>query len=231
MRVKIFTACIISAAFLSGTFISCIGDDIVFDEVVKTIRITNAPDTVALNSEYPFEYLYLDETGSEGQVTDVQWQSSDPEVIEISQDGNANALQSGSATIQVTAVVDGVELIDQADVVVGESTVLNNDSKSGTIKTTSSYVLEGSFTLQQTGDDLTLQIADDYRASSSLPGLVLYLTNNPNTIDGSLEISPVTVFNGAHEYLIENVDIQDYGYLLYFCKPFRVKVGDGKIND
>ena len=230
MSLKVFTASIL-ATLLSGTFISCIGDDIVFDEVVETIRITNAPDTLALNSAYRFEYLYLDATGNEGQPLNVEWQSSDPEVIDIAQDGNANALQSGRATIEVTAVIDGVELIDQADVVVGESTVLNNDSKSGTIKTTSSYVLEGSFTLEQTGNDLSLQIANDYRASSSLPGLVLYLTNNPNTIDGALEISPVTVFNGAHEYSIENVDIEEYGYLLYFCKPFRVKVGDGKIND
>lgn len=230
MSSKIFVASIL-VTLLSVTFISCIGDDIVFDEVVETIRITNAPDTLALDSEYRFEYIYLDKTGNEGQAINVKWQSSDPEVIDISQDGNANALQSGRATIEVTALIDGVELLDQADVVVGESTVLNNDSKSGTIKTTSSYVLEGSFTLQQTGNDLTLQIADDYRASSSLPGLVLYLTNNPNTIEGSLEISPVTVFNGAHEYLIENVDIEEYGYLLYFCKPFRVKVGDGKIND
>ena len=230
MSSKIFVASIF-VTLLSVTFISCIGDDIVFDEVVETIRITNAPDTLALDSEYRFEYIYLDKTGNEGQAINVKWQSSDPEVIDISQDGNANALQSGRATIEVTALIDGVELLDQADVVVGQSTVLNNDSKSGTIKTTSSYVLEGSFTLQQTGNDLTLQIADDYRASSSLPGLVLYLTNNPNTIEGSLEISPVTVFNGAHEYLIENVDIEEYGYLLYFCKPFRVKVGDGKIND
>lgn len=230
MSSKIFVASIL-VTLLSVTFISCIGDDIVFDEVVETIRITNAPDTLALDSEYRFEYIYLDKTGNEGQAINVKWQSSDPEVIDISQDGNANALQSGRATIEVTALIDGVELLDQADVVVGQSTVLNNDSKSGTIKTTSSYVLEGSFTLQQTGNDLTLQIADDYRASSSLPGLVLYLTNNPNTIEGSLEISPVTVFNGAHEYLIENVDIEEYGYLLYFCKPFRVKVGDGKIND
>lgn len=231
MSLRIFTACLIFTAVLSGTLTSCIGDDIIFDEVAETIRITNAPDTLAINTEYLFEYLYLDITGTAGQLTNVQWQSSDPEVVEISQGGNANALQSGRATIKVTAVVDGKELIDQADVVVGESTVLNNNSKSGTIKTTSSYVLEGSFSLEQTGNDLTLQIADDYRASSSLPGLVLYLTNNPNTIDGSLEISPVTVFDGAHEYLIKNVDIEEYGYLLYFCKPFRVKVGDGKIND
>lgn len=231
MSIKVFATSIIFTIIFSGTFLGCIGDDIVFDEVVETIRITNAPDTLALHSEYLFEYLYLDKTGTNGQLTNVQWQSSDPEVIQISQDGNANALQSGSATIEVTAMVGGVELIDQVEVVVGESTILNNDGKSGTIKTTSSYVLEGSFILEQTGNDLTLQIADDYRASSSLPGLVLYLTNNPNTIDGSLEISPVTVFNGAHEYLIENVDIEEYGYLLYFCKPFRVKVGDGKIND
>ena len=42
----------------------------------------------------------------------------------------------------------------------------------------------------------------------------------------------VTVFSGAHSYQIVNagIDITTYDYLLYYCKPFVVKVGDGKIN-
>ena len=29
---------------------------------------------------------------------------------------------------------------------------------------------------------------------------------------------------------LKGVDLTEYNYLLYYCKPFRVKIGDGKIN-
>ena len=67
-------------------------------------------------------------------------------------------------------------------------------------------------------------------ACSSLPGLYLYLTNNPNTINGAQEVGEVTIFSGAHSYSIPNTGINEYNYLLYWCKPFSVKVGEGKIN-
>ncbi|MEM9549152.1 MAG: hypothetical protein AAGA77_24405, partial [Bacteroidota bacterium] len=63
-----------------------------------------------------------------------------------------------------------------------------------------------------------------------LPGLYVYLTNNRNTTANALEIGAVEVFNGAHTYTVEDVGINDYKFLLYFCKPFNVKVGDGEIN-
>ena len=91
-------------------------------------------------------------------------------------------------------------------------------------------MLEGSFTLEQVGDDLLLEFADDYRASSALPGLYIYMTNNKNTNANALEIDAVETFNGAHSYTIQNVGINDYKFLLYYCKPFNVKVGDGDIN-
>ena len=102
--------------------------------------------------------------------------------------------------------------------------------RSGVIQTTSSYRLEGDFEIQQTDSDLLINIADNYRASSALPGLYIYLTNNPTTLSGALEISKVTIFSGAHQYTVPNVNINDYDYLLYYCKPFGVKVGDAKIE-
>ena len=105
--------------------------------------------------------------------------------------------------------------------------------KSGTIATTSSYVLSGTFTLSEleNSGDLRLSINDDYVADTALPGLYLYLTNNPSSIANALELGPVTVFNGAHQYTISDTGINDYSHLLYWCKPFTVKVGDGEIED
>ncbi len=102
----------------------------------------------------------------------------------------------------------------------------------GQIRTTSSYALEGNFRLEHNGTQLILSIDDSYRASSSLPGLYLYLTNNPNSPEDGFEVGAVSVFSGAHSYTLPaSIGLMDYKYLLYWCKPFRVKVGDAQIFD
>jgi hypothetical protein len=121
-------------------------------------------------------------------------------------------------------------LKESINVAVGLSTVESSNDKSGTIQTTSSYALEGDFKLKKNGDNLILEFYEDYEASTALPGLYVYLSNNRNSIANAFEISAVETFSGAHSYSIENVGINDYKFLVYFCKPFNVKVGDGEIN-
>lgn len=102
----------------------------------------------------------------------------------------------------------------------------------GQIRTTSSYTLEGNFRYEHNGTQIILSIDDSYRASSSLPGLYLYLTNNPNSPEDGFEVGAVSVFSGAHSYTLPaSIGLMDYKYLLYWCKPFRVKVGDAQIFD
>ena len=72
--------------------------------------------------------------------------------------------------------------------------------------------MEGDFVINAVDDNLVIEIADNYVASSALPGLYIYLTNNPNSINDALEIGEVTVFEGAHSYEVENVGLMDYDY-------------------
>lgn len=210
-------------------FTSCIKDDFVADTVDPILRIDQAVDTLAVNSEFRFTALYLNNIGTSEEVS-ILWQSSAPEIISIDPNGLALGLQVGGATITATFNDDGQLVQDSIQVHVGEQTVIVNTARSGTIATTSSYLLEGDFTLSALGNDIELSIADNYRASTALPGLYVYLTNNPNTIASAYEIGPVTTFSGAHSYTIPAAGLNDYNYVLYFCKPFNVKVGDGKIQ-
>jgi len=214
-----------TASILAG----CIQDDIKEDFVEPTIRITTIPDTIELNTTYQFESMYFNNIGAEEEV-EVNWTSSDPTILSIDNSGLATALAVGSAEISV--VYDSAEgqVSEQITVHVGNSTVIQIQGKSGTIQTTSTYLLEGSFTLMEDGDNLVLGFADDYKASTALPGLYIYLTNNRNSTANAYEIGAVETFSGAHSYTIENIGINEYQFILYFCKPFVVKVGDGEIK-
>ncbi|PWJ39162.1 Ig-like domain-containing protein [Sediminitomix flava] len=211
---------------------SCIGDDIKFDTVEQSVSISNPIDSLKVGASYQFEAIYLNNVGQE-EAQDIMWESSNEEVVSITSGGLVEGLTEGMTTIFASVQMPGDSFVDSIKLAVDEDLEQEviGGAKGGTIQSTSSYLLEGDFTVSSiNGGGIQIDIADNYRASTALPDLVLYLTNNPSTNAGALEIGSVQVFEGAHSYIIPNVDIGTYEYLLYYCKPFRVKVGDGKIE-
>ena len=198
------------------------------DTVDSVLRITNSADTIAVGSSFQFDFLYLNNVG-QAESVNAEWKSSNSDVISINNEGLAQGLQIGTSTITVEYNDGNNTLNDSVEVQVGENTSVSTSQRSGSIATTSSYKLTGDFTLSEEGGNLVLAFGADYEASTALPGLYVYLTNNPNTTANAYEIGAVQVFSGAHEYQISGVDIDEYRYVLYFCKPFTVKVGDGEI--
>lgn len=213
----------------------CIGDDIIFDTVPENLRILNPLDTLAVGDTYAFTLLFTNNVGLEEQRT-ATWLSSDPNVLSVDNTGQITGVSKGQAMVTAT-----VELADQSllsvshQVIVDQETVIIPDtgtSRKGVIKSTSNYVLKGSFEVSKEGSDLIIEIGDDYEATTSLPGLYIYLSNNPGSKDGALEIGAVKVFQGAHQYVIGgDISLKQYNYLLYYCKPFNIKVGEGPIGE
>lgn len=218
-------------AVLTLLCFGCIGEDYVDDFVEPMVRINNPITGLQVSTMHSYMATYLNNIGQPENV-DIIWSSSDESVVTIDERGLATAVAEGEATINVSVTIEGKTISDQDMIIISSNEIQNNDesSKSGAIMSTSGYELKGSFTLDANGSDLILSISNDYAASSSLPGLYLYLTNNPNSVKDALEVGPVTVFEGAHTYSIKNTGINDFQYLLYWCKPFSVKVGEGQIN-
>lgn len=207
---------------------SCIGDDIIDDEIDPALRISNPIDTIEIGTSYPFTSIYLNNIGIE-EAVDIEWSSDDESIISVTNDGVATAHAVGSTTLHAQAIDSGTNT--SLDLAVGESTVITEvEMRTGTIEPSSFYELAGDFVMTQEGDDIKIVFGDDYVASNALPGLYVYLTNNPSTVASALIISEVTTFSGAHEYIVPDQGINDYSHILYFCKPFNVKVGDGLIN-
>lgn len=221
--------------FLSIVFTlnSCIGDDIIADEIAPTIRITNPIDSIEINSNYTFEAAAFNNTGLRMADPLLEWSSLDTSILEIeSNSGLALAKKTGTTMVRVSWSESGELLSDENIVAIGMNTVQQSQKRTGSLSTTSTYQLEGDFNLNIEGGTLVLNLESNYKASSNLPGLFVYLTNNPNTSAGALEIGPATSFSGAHSYTLPaSVGLNDYQYVLYFCKPFNVKVGDGQFDN
>lgn len=215
---------------LSLTLLSaCIQDDFVDDRVDPVLRILTAVDTLKINTAFQLEAMYLNNVGNEVAVT-VEWSSSNSNVLTVNASGLVSAIGPGSATITVEYDDPEGLLSDAISITVGEETVVvTNQSAMGTIQTTSTYALSGDFEFRETDTGVDLEFAENYSASTALPGLFVYLSNNRNSIANAFEIGAVQVFNGAHNYSIDNIGFNDYQFIVYFCKPFNVKVGDGEL--
>lgn len=212
--------------------IGCIGDDIIDDTVAARINFTNPLDSIAVGDTFQFQATFLNQVGLPEDVP-VSWSARPASLLQILSNGLAIGLMEGEAWVIATADASGGAVRDSFLITVGASTSEPVAmAREGTIRTTSSYLLEGTFTasLNEEGE-VVIDIEDDYRASDRLPGLYVYLTNNPTTTNGAYEIGEVTIFEGAHSYTLpSDIGLNEYNYLLYFCKPFNVKVGDGEME-
>lgn len=228
MMMEKLTFFLLVITLLSG----CIKDDFIDDRVDPELRILNAVDSILVNDTHQYNSIYLNNIGVE-ETVEVNWSSSDDAVIDVDVDGLATAKTVGQAQIKASFITEtGLLIEDTSPIVVSNTSPVNEpgfQTISGNIITTSTYVLEGDFEFIETETGVKIDIADNYKASTSLPGLYIYLSNNRNSIANALEIAAVETFNGAHVYEINTVGFNDYSFIVYFCKPFNVKVGEASL--
>ena len=149
-------------------FNSCIGEDIVEDFVEPQLRIENTICQLQIDEIHNYTATYLNSIGLPEEA-EIVWSSSDESILSVDSQGTVTALAVGSAIITAAAnsisATNEVEGVSEATGDCGEGGA--NAIKTGTIVTTSSYVLEGSFTLSEIDENsLSLEIGDDYRASA-----------------------------------------------------------------
>lgn len=208
---------------------SCIGDDLINDRVPAEIRILNPIVSIKEGEQHQYKAKFFNAVGIEESSKSLFWKSDNTSVATISNNGLLHARVMGNTTITAsTKDIDGNTIQISDELEVSMESVMENNIISGTLRTTSSYTLEGSFRMTKTESALTLELLEDYRADTALPGLVVFLGNNQNTVQGAYRIASVTHFDGAHSYnLPASIGLKDYKYILYWCEPFNVSVGEG----
>lgn len=211
---------------------ACIGIDIIDDFIEARIAMVNKVEALIVGDFYQFEAAYFDNIGLK-QPVQFDWTTSDRQVLEINENGLALAVAPGTVTItsSVNGLTSSVEVAVFDPSIVNEDSILMQQTPQGTrtaeLKTVSSYPLEGTVTLS----NQRLEFSTDFKTTSALPGLYVYLTNNTSTINNALEIGAVEEFSGSQVYDVpENVQLQDYSHVLFYCKPFLVPVGNGKLE-
>ena len=179
----------------------------------ETSTMTTGTETSTMTTDTETSTM---KTGTETSTmttdTETSTMTTDTETSTMTTDTETSTMTTGTETSTMTGVVIAPQFFE------------------GEIRSTSSYVLEGKFRYEHDGTRITLSLDSSYRASTSLPGLFIYLGNNPRTVNGAFEIGEVKVFSGAHQYVLPpSIELTDYKYIIYWCKPFSVPVGEGEI--
>ena len=196
----------------------------IFDTFEPKVVIENPIISLRVGDSFQFVALYYNEQGIVESAS-FTWTSSNPPVITMSGAGVATAMMTGSASITVEA--NGVS--EQIEVEAGETT-MEVTQRVAELVTVSSYPMQGTATLQKNVDGLILALSSNFSTSPDLPGLFIYLANNPSTISGALEITEVTNFSGSQVFDIpEGTGLFTYKFVMFFCKPFNVPVGKGEL--
>lgn len=213
---------LISIVWLSG----CIGTDVLDDAVEEKIVIENPIMSLKVGDSHQFEARYLNRAGME-EMADIVWSSSNPEKISLDASGKATALEAGNATISAQFKGASTSFLLEA----GDETIDAAEERTATLQTVSSYPLSGTVRLKKEEGRLILSFDDNFKTTSALPGLYVYLSNNTNTTNGALEVAKVAKFEGAQSYTITDTEeLFDYNIVLFYCKPFVVPVGHGTLQ-
>lgn len=206
--------------------------------VTSTDTSTSTSETSTMTADSETSTLTTDtETSTMTTETETSTMTTDTETSTMTTDTETSTMTTDTETSTMTTETETSTMTTETETSTttidnntGTGIVLAPQFYEGEIISTSSYILEGNFRYEHNGTQITLSLDENYRASTSLPGLYLYLGNNPNTVNGAIEIAKVTVFNGAHEYILPpSIELADYKYLIYWCKPFSVPVGEGTI--
>jgi hypothetical protein len=206
--------------------------------VTSTDTSTSTSETSTMTADSETSTLTTDtETSTMTTETETSTMTTDTETSTMTTETETSTMTTETETSTMTTDTETSTMTIETETSTttidnntGTGIVLAPQFYEGEIISTSSYILEGNFRYEHNGTQITLSLDENYRASTSLPGLYLYLGNNPNTVNGAIEIAKVTVFNGAHEYILPpSIELADYKYLIYWCKPFSVPVGEGTI--
>ena len=138
-------------------------------------------------------------------TTPITWNSSDVSVATISSNGFVTAVAAGDTTITATTVEGGKTIMATTNL-----EIKGGDSKSGTLS--GSYSLAGTVNLTSTRLSFMNFV-------STAPDTHIYLTNNSGSIANGMKVSGSNKVSGSSFSLIlNNIDINDYGYVVAVCQ-------------
>ncbi len=176
------------------------------------------------------------------------WNSSNTDVLTISNDGVITPISLGETTISVSTEFEGETFDFEKNLIVGGETAEEEPEEEpqptkevlafGDLQTNSQYVVNGEFEIFTENGKSFITLSDDFdtrNGRSQVPDLTIYLSNSTTSNGGDAQLiaAPETGLAtfGAQTFEIpDDININDFQNVLLFCRRFGVRVGFGVIT-
>lgn len=215
----------VSAGLVSDELtLTVIEGEVVMDPEIRFVQFDT--ELVSGNS-FQYNASYFGADGNEDTSQTITWSSDNTSVITIDQNGFADALSAGSATI--TASANGIEATLTVSVVDGD--VIRTGMLQGT-----GYDISGNFKLELDNNGELILTVESYEPDG--PGPYFYLTNSTTNVSNGLNLGAAPssgdyVINVSEIASAQSLEINIYTYdvLMVWCEPFGVRLGFGEFDN
>lgn len=196
-------------------------------DMVGTVEVSASQNTLEAGETMQLQARALNAVGEELAGKEIVWNSSNPGVLSVSQDGIATGLNPGLATVSASA--DGIMSLPFPIEVIPSGGL----SRSGQFSGNSGYSVKGTATLRQEGAGLVLILESDFMSSSG-PGLGVYLAKTASgglNSQNSVSLGNLQSTNGMQQYAVpSSVSLADFDYAVIYCIPFNIRFGTAQLQ-
>ena len=197
--------------------------------VVATVTVSPDSASIEVGNTQQFEAMAMTSDGMEIPDVEFTWSSSDEMVATVDAFGEATAVGAGMAMITATAdSVSGSAML----------AVMESASRSGTFSGAGGYRTSGTVFLEEDpSGGLVLRFDSDFKVQMSGFYVILYTTTQislrrPPPEGTFVNLGQVTATTGAQSYTVPmNVALDDYDYVIIYCRPFDVVVGVAELSE
>ncbi len=185
---------------------------------VGTIEVSIPDASIEIDEMVQLTAVAKNTAGDEVEGISFSWASDNTDVLEITQGGKVTGKANGAANITASA-----ETVTSPTYTI---TVGELNSRTGSFNGLGGYTVEGTATLSEG----SLAFSDDFYADNG-PGLYVYLTKTSNSVSGGKELGKLTSNKGEQTYAVsDDVALNDFDFVLIYCKPFGVPFGVAELS-
>ncbi|MEM6263393.1 MAG: DM13 domain-containing protein [Bacteroidota bacterium] len=192
-------------------------------EDLASVTITTAPMELAIGDSLQLEVELTSASGTAIFGRPVTWNSSDPNICSVNNNGLVIALANG--TTQIRATSEDINSLP-VSLMVGAPSL----TRGGTFRGLNGYTVSGTATIERSADRNVVVFSNDFRTQNG-PGLYVYISPNATNVSGGINLGNLQATSGTQTYPIpDNLDPESFDHVLVYCQPFRAPFGTAALE-
>ncbi len=216
-----------------------------FDTDIRLGNIITSID-ISETEKQSIEAVFVNNKGQEDTTVEINFTSSDENVLTVNSTGEITPISQGNAVITISVdeslSTKSTDIIsEKVEINISDTTVVEEVPEEPEPQPTAEvigsgvferldYAINGGFEIITENNETRIELNDSF-STSTLPDLVIYLSNTTASFANAQIISEDINASGAQTFDIpNNVDTSSYRFVLLFCRRFNQPVGFGTIQ-